>query len=160
MPGPRARAMELRLIEGTAGKYGVPQIVSPPTDFAAPPAWFTPEAISCFHETVRRLGEINSASEVDTDILISYVMAIQVLRECERAFARTGVTRSKKFKTWEATHRRVLHMQRNLGLTPAARSGMRIKPNEPEPLVKDLFASCCRNPRNRPAIVLIILDCC
>lgn len=141
MPGPRARPVELRLIEGT--KPTSPDLnrpIAPASHFPPAPVWFQPEAVKLYDETCRRLSELRVGSEIDTDCVITYVMGVMVLRECERAFAKVGVSRSRKFKTWEATHRRVHAMARDLGLTPAARSGMRIQPNEPEPAVKDLFA--------------------
>jgi phage terminase small subunit len=142
MPGPRARTVELRLLQGTnTGADDLNRPIAPETGFPPAPVWFQPEAASLYHDTVRRLGEINVASEVDTDMLISYIMGVMILRDCERAFSRVGVARSHKFKTWEATHRRVAAMQKDLGLTPAARSGMRIKPNEPTSAVKQMFAS-------------------
>ena len=133
MPGHPARSVELRLIEGTKSDHGeLARPVAPTSNYPDPPAWFQPEAIKVYHETIRRLREIAVASEVDYDFLITYVMTIMVVRECERAFAKVGVARSRKFKTWEATSRRMLAMSKELGLTPAARSGMRIKPEEPK----------------------------
>ena len=141
MPGPRARTVELRLIDGTKPTHpDLDRPTTPSTRYPDPPAWFQPEAASIYHETVRRLGEIGVASEVDYDFLVSYVMTIMIMRECERAFAKVGVTRSRKFKIWEASARRQAVMAKELGLTPASRSGMRIKPAEAAPPVKDLFA--------------------
>lgn len=132
MPGHPARSVELRLIEGTkSGNSQLDRPVAPSTNYPDPPAWFQPEAVKVYHETIRRLREIAVASEVDYDFLITYCMTIMVMRECERAFAKVGVARSRKYKMWEATSRRLLAMSKELGLTPASRSGMRIKPEEP-----------------------------
>jgi P27 family predicted phage terminase small subunit len=143
MPGRPARSVELRLIEGTkTDDVELNRPIAPESSFPDPPVWFQPEAEKVYRNVIRRLGELRVGSEVDTDMVVSYVMGISILRECERAFAKVGVARSKKYRVWESTQRRVHAMARELGLTPAARSGMRITPNEvPEPATKDLFAS-------------------
>lgn len=133
--------MELRLLQGTRSTS--PELdrpIAPASTYPPPPEWFTDEARSLYFDTVRRLGEINVASEVDTDYLLTYVQGVLILRDCERSFMKVGVARSRKHRMWETTHRRVHTMARELGLTPAARSGMRIKPNEVASPVKELFA--------------------
>src|SRR5215831_1530001 len=108
MPGPRAKPPELRLIEGTRATHpDLNRPVPPTSSFPDPPVWFQPEAVKLYHDTVRRLGEIDVASEVDTDFVVTYVMAVMAQRECERAMSRLGVSRSRKFTTWEKVNRRV-----------------------------------------------------
>ena len=119
MPGPRARSVDLRLISGTKSDH--PELdrpVAPSTHYPDPPAWFQPEAALIYHETIRRMREIAVCSEVDYDFLITYVMTIMIMRECERAFAKVGVARSRKFKVWEAAARRQLAMCQGVGPDP------------------------------------------
>src|SRR4029453_17477757 len=97
MPGHPARSVQLRLIEGARSRPpDLNRPVAPAADYPDPPAWFQPEAVKIYHETIRRMREIAVASEVDYDFLVTFVMTIMVVRECERSFAKVGVARSRK----------------------------------------------------------------
>lgn len=141
MPGPRPRSVELRLVQGT--KPDSPDLVRPVApggNFPAAPAWMQPEAVAIYDETIRRLGLIGLCSEVDYDFVVSYVMSVSMMHECERMISKVGIARSKRFSIWEKLSRRVLAMSKELGLTPASRDGIKLPPPERSG-AKELFGA-------------------
>jgi phage terminase small subunit len=95
-----------------------------------------------YREAARRLTEIKLGSEVDTEYLISYAMCVAIMRRCEKAVIDPDVVDpGYAINTWEKAARRFHSMTRELGLSPAGRSGLRFTVDEPEPAAPDLFAS-------------------
>jgi phage terminase small subunit len=128
----RTRTVELKLIEGRrSDQINTDAPVAPDTAFPEPPPWFQPGAIACYHDTIRKLTELGLASEVDVDLVVNYVMAVQVCRECERQLSQRGLA-SRKFTTWERASRRLHALARELGLSPASRTAIRTKASAPQ----------------------------
>lgn len=135
----RGRDLGLYLLEGGKRPEKMERLVTPRTPFPDPPSWMQPEAQKLYTETTRRLEELQIASEVDTELVISYVMGAMMLRECERKVSNVGLAKSRCARLWQATNLRWMDMAKQLGLTPAARTGMRLKPAEPIAPEKQLF---------------------
>lgn len=95
-----------------------------------------------YREAARRLSELKLGSEVDTEYLISYAMCVAIMRRCEKAVIDPDVVDpGYAINTWEKAARRFHAMTRELGLSPAGRSGLRLAPESSEPVPTDLFAS-------------------
>lgn len=130
--GTRTRTVELKLIEGRrTDQINFDAPVAPDALFPEPPVWFQPAAVTHYHDVVRRLTELGLANEVDVDLVVSYVMAVMVARDCERNLSARG-TASRKFTMWEKAVRRVHALARELGLAPAARTSLRVKAVVPQ----------------------------
>lgn len=130
--GTRTHSVALKLIDGIRpDQVNTDAPVPPEAPFPEPPPWFQPAAMNHYFETVRRLTELGLANEVDVDLVISYVMCVQIVRQCEQQMSLRG-NASRVYTRWEKTCRRMHALARELGLAPAARTSLRVKAVKPD----------------------------
>ena len=130
--GTRTNSPALKLIEGIRpDQVNLDAPVAPDAPFPEPPPWMQPAAITHYFDTVRRLQELGLANEVDVDLVISYVMCVQIVRDAEKSISMRGA-QSRAFTRWEKANRRMHALARELGLAPAARTSLRVKAVNPK----------------------------
>jgi len=133
--GPPKEPTAIRLIKGNTARRPLndrePQ---PPKQRPRCPAWLTPGAKRVWKRLIPVLEQMGVLTLIDGDAIAAYCQAFDTWREATKVLRRHGMTvRShgavKPRPEWQIAQQALRTMrdyQRELGMTPAARAGIRI----------------------------------
>ncbi len=133
--GPKKKPTALRVFEGNPSKRPIPENEPQPEGIAKKPDDLGPIASQTWDQTAAVLGPINLLTAADEHAFITYCHAWEDYTTAKADCAKHGeycIDQNNKsvlsapYRRMEMAFQRILRLQREFGMTPAARTGLSV----------------------------------
>ena len=154
--GPRPEPTIVKLARGNPGKRALNRNEpTPPADAVKPPSWLTGDALAKWRELVPLLTAVRLMTNADVGPLARYCDTWSWWRRVREEIQRDGDVMTIRDRdgnpTYHQQHPRVSianklashlsALEREFGLSPAARSGLHAAPDSPRDELTDFFSN-------------------